>query len=80
MKKASIRELKHATSSVLDLVAQGQTVEVTKRNRVVAVLMPPGKKETLVRPDFSARMKEVWGNKLLQTSWQDLINVDRGDR
>ena len=80
MKKTSIRELKHATSSVLALVSHGQSIEVTKHNRVVAVLTPPAKAKKIVRPDFEARMQELWGNKALKTSWHDLINEDRGER
>jgi len=80
MKKTSIRELKHATSSVLALVSGGQSIEVTKHNRVVAVLTPPGKAKKIVRPDFEARMKELWDDKVLKTSWHDLINEDRGER
>lgn len=80
MKKTSIRELKHSTSRVLALVTQGQNVEVTRHNRVVAVLTPPAKANKIVRPDFEARMTELWGDKRLKTSWHDLITEDRGSR
>ena len=38
---ANIRELKHSTSTFLGWVVDGETVEITRRNQVVGVVVPP---------------------------------------
>jgi prevent-host-death family protein len=38
----SVRELSHNTSGVVERVERGETIEITKRGRVVAVLQPVG--------------------------------------
>jgi prevent-host-death family protein len=42
MSVMSIRELSHNTSAVVERVERGETIEITKRGRVVAVLRPVG--------------------------------------
>jgi len=40
VKTANISELKHSTTALLEWVEQGETVQITRRNKVVAVLSP----------------------------------------
>lgn len=82
MKTTNIRELKHATSMVLGWVEQGETVEITRRNQIVAVLSPPvpKKKKKVARPDFAARLKEMWGDKILPTTGTEIVSEGRGER
>jgi antitoxin (DNA-binding transcriptional repressor) of toxin-antitoxin stability system len=82
MKTTNIRELRHDTSTVLGWVALGETVEITRRNQVVAVLTPPKpkKKKKAPRPDFAVRLKEMWGGKQVVPSWTDALNDERGER
>jgi len=66
MKSASIRELKHELTKVLNWVQDGEAVEITKRGQVVARLTPPpvksarGRKKA--RPDFAARLRRIYGD------------------
>jgi antitoxin (DNA-binding transcriptional repressor) of toxin-antitoxin stability system len=82
MKSASIRELKHATPAILQWVQLGHTVQITKHNRIVAVMtMPPAAVvENVERPDFAARLKKTWDGKKLKTTATELIHDERGDR
>lgn len=80
MKHTTIRELKHATTKVLLLVESGETVEVRRRNHPVAVLSPPARKEPAPRPDFAARLREIYGDGILETTGTDLVNELRGER
>lgn len=80
MKSTTIRELKHATSKVLSLVEAGERVEVRRRNKPVAVLSPPVGKRVKSRPDFAARLREIYGPKMLETTGTDLVNELRGER
>lgn len=79
VKKTSIRELKHDTSRVLSWVAGGETVEVFRRNVPVAVLSPPGLPADVTRPDFAARLREIYGDKVLPTTGTDLVSGSRGE-
>jgi prevent-host-death family protein len=80
MKSTTIRELKHATSKVLLLVEAGESVEVRRRNKPVAVLSPPAGKRAMPQPDFSARLREIYGPETLKTTGTELINELRGER
>jgi len=41
MERIGVRELRQHASRYLDRVKQGETVEVTERGRLVALLIPP---------------------------------------
>lgn len=79
MKTATIRELKHDTAAVLAWVEQGETVEVRRRGQSVALLSPP-KKRARSRPDFAARLKAIYGTKVLARTATDLLAAERGSR
>ncbi len=80
MKRTSIRELKHETSKVLALVASGETVEVRRREEPVAILSPPGWRKAIEKPDFAARMREIYGERVLDSTGTDLVGEARGER
>jgi prevent-host-death family protein len=78
MKRATIRELKHETSRVLRRVAAGETIEVCRRSEPVAILSPPLRKGRIVRPDFAARLRAIYGARLLPTTGAALVSESRG--
>ncbi|MDO8835674.1 MAG: hypothetical protein Q7V01_08755 [Vicinamibacterales bacterium] len=78
MKTTTIRELKHATTTVLGWVAGGESVEVRRRNKPVALLSPPSRRARVVRPDFAARLRAIYGTRVLATTGTDLIDESRG--
>jgi antitoxin (DNA-binding transcriptional repressor) of toxin-antitoxin stability system len=82
MKSASIRELKQATPEILGWVQAGHLVQITKHNKVVAVMTMPSSasKQTPECPDFAMRLKQTWGGKTLGVSSTELIHEERGDR
>ena len=76
MKTASIRDLRYDFKKVERMLSQGNVVEITKRRKVVAHLTPvPSERPPL--PDFLARLKEIYGDKVLEVSGADLISADR---
>ncbi len=79
MKTTSIRELKHDTSTVLAMVANGESVEVRRRNVPVAVISPIKPRKVMHR-DFRGRLKAIYGDQVLTVTGTDLISEDRGDR
>ena len=79
MKSTTIRELKHHTSTVLGWVAAGESVEVRRRNRPVAVLSPPKRAGRIAKPDFAKRLREAYGSVVLPTTGAELISDSRGN-
>ena len=79
MRTTTIRELKHSTSMVLSWVAEGESVEVRRRNVPVAVLEPRKHEGCIVRPDFAARLRSVYGDELLPSTGTDVVSESRGD-
>ncbi len=41
MERIGVRELQHNASRILDRVKTGETIEITERGRLIAVLTPP---------------------------------------
>ncbi len=80
MKTTTIRELRHDTTTVLGWVAGGESVEVQRRGVPVAVLSQHSRKQRIVRPDFIARIRAVYGDTALSTTATDLISESRGER
>ena len=80
MKTTSIRELRHDTTTVLGWVADGESVQVQRRGVPVAVLSPQARKQRIVRPDFLARIRTAYGEKVLATTATDLVSESRGER
>lgn len=79
MKTTTIRELKHATTAVLDRVGRGETLEIQRHGRPVAVLSPCRPKTRIARPDFAGRLREIYGDQVLSTTGTDLVADSRGD-
>jgi prevent-host-death family protein len=75
MKTTTVRELRHHFGDVLRLVENGEPVAVTRRGKTVAELRPPtpAKPRKLQWPDFEARMKDIFGDKVLP----DIIAAER---
>jgi len=80
MKQTTIRELKHQTSKVLALVESGGTLEVCRRGKPVAVLSPPSPQRKTKKPDFAARLTEIYGERVLETTGTALVGETRGER
>ncbi len=79
MKRATIRQVQHNLSEVLSWVEGGEEVQVLRRNKVVARLLPPGP-EASPSPDFVARARAVWGDKAQGTTLSAILSESREDR
>lgn len=78
MKKASIRDLRYAFKKIERLLHQGEEIQITKRRRVIARLVPEGAESAAEMPDFLGRLRAIYGSKVLEVSGSDLIAEDRG--
>jgi antitoxin (DNA-binding transcriptional repressor) of toxin-antitoxin stability system len=77
MQKASIRDLRYQFRKVEDLLQQGEEVQITRRRRVIATLVPVKTERKIKVPNFEARLKKIYGNRMLKVSGAELIARDR---
>jgi antitoxin (DNA-binding transcriptional repressor) of toxin-antitoxin stability system len=79
MRSVSVRDLRYDFKSVERLLRAGEEVRVTKRRKVIARLVPePAPKVEM--PDFIARMRANFGDRVLEVSGAELISADREGR
>jgi antitoxin (DNA-binding transcriptional repressor) of toxin-antitoxin stability system len=76
MRKASVRDLRYGFKKIERLLHEGEEIQITKRQHVIARLIPEGTPTTKV-PDFLARLRSIYGDKVLATSGAELIARDR---
>lgn len=80
MKSVSVRELQQHLKRVIDQVERGETVEVTRRHRVVARLAPVRIPPEAARwPDLERRARAVFGDRVLEGVLEQFL-ADRGTR
>lgn len=77
MKKASVRDLRYAFKKIERLLHQGEEIQITKRRRVIARLVPETTEAAKPTPDFLARLRSIYGDKVLAVSGAELISSDR---
>jgi antitoxin (DNA-binding transcriptional repressor) of toxin-antitoxin stability system len=80
MKTASVRDLRNSFARISRWLEAGETVEVTKRGRTFARIVPAmeGKKKTALKPDIMARLREDFGDLLISDgAYEELIQTDR---
>ena len=80
MKTATVRQLRHDFGSVMNWVEEGEPVGISKHGRIIALLSPPPPTKVdrrRKRPDFAARLKRIFGDKVLTT---DAVAEDRDSR
>jgi antitoxin (DNA-binding transcriptional repressor) of toxin-antitoxin stability system len=64
MKTATVADLRNNFRRVSAHIENGESVAITKRGRVFATLVPgTPRRRKLVKPDFMAQLKEVWGDR-----------------
>ena len=77
MTKASVRDLRYDFKTIERLLLQGEEIQITKRRRVIARLVPESAKGAKELPDFMARLRTIYGDKVLAVSGADLVSADR---
>ena len=69
MKTLSVREAQHGFAAMLDMVAAGEDVEITRRHRVVARVVPATRPKTKAKwPDIMARLRKDFGDRVTPDS------------
>jgi prevent-host-death family protein len=81
MKSASVRDVQHHLSKVLAWVEKGEEVQITRRNKTVAKIVPvtaQGTRITLLA--FAARARQIWGETPAGKSLSQTVVDDRKER
>jgi len=74
MKTASVQQVPEQWANIARWLADGEEVEVTQQNQVVAKLVPVARPQ----PDFLARAKAVWGDQPPGQPLSAQVNDARG--
>ena len=77
MKRATVRDLRYDFPKVEKMLAEGEAIEITKRNRVIGTLTPANARKKVEFPDFRARLKKIYGDKVLRVSGAEVVRWDR---
>ncbi len=77
MKNVSVRDLRYDFKKVEHLLSQGEEIQVTKRRHVIARLVPEKPADRPPMPDFLARLKAIYGDKMMEISAAEIIRMDR---
>ena len=78
MKKATVRDLRYKFPKIEAELLSGEEIEITKRNRVIARLVPVRPQGHKARPDFLKMLRDIYGDKVMKTSGVDLVSEQRG--
>jgi len=62
MKSATLSDLRRNFRKIEQWLTDGEELEITRRGKVVGTLHPLRKK--LVHPDYEARAKAIWGDRI----------------
>jgi antitoxin (DNA-binding transcriptional repressor) of toxin-antitoxin stability system len=77
MVRASVSDLRFDFKKVERLLQAGEEIEITRRNRVIARLARPKRRKRVKMPDFQARMRRIFGDKVFETTGAELIAEGR---
>jgi antitoxin (DNA-binding transcriptional repressor) of toxin-antitoxin stability system len=77
MRKASVRDLRYAFKKIERLLHQGEEIQITKRRRVIARLVPESVQSAAEVPDFQGRLRAIYGDTVLAVSGAELVSEDR---
>lgn len=77
MRRASVRDLRYGFKKIERLLHQGEEIQITKRRRVIARLVPENTQSAAQMPDFLERLHTIYGDTMLEVSGAELIAQDR---
>ncbi|MFA5057841.1 MAG: hypothetical protein WC485_06980 [Opitutaceae bacterium] len=82
MKTATVRQLRTEFPKVLAWVNSGHEVAITRRRKIVANLTPAGDapKRKPVVPDFRARLRTIYGGKIVPAAAMAELLADNKGR
>jgi prevent-host-death family protein len=81
MKTATVREVQHHLSKVLAWVEDGEEVRITRRNKLVARLVPAEVHRARVAwPRFAVRARQIWTEQPAGKGLSQIVVEEREER
>jgi antitoxin (DNA-binding transcriptional repressor) of toxin-antitoxin stability system len=77
MRKTSVGDLRYEFKKIERLLARGEEIQITKRGKVIARLVPENEQPQVKLPDFRARVRAIYGDKVFAVSGAELLSKDR---
>ncbi len=77
MKSATVRDLRYHFSEIEARLKRGEEVQIRKRKRVIARVLPVRPKRE-VYPDFEAIREEIFGDKVSSVTGAESLALERG--
>jgi antitoxin (DNA-binding transcriptional repressor) of toxin-antitoxin stability system len=80
MKIANVRDVRNRFSALEAWVVEGEKIEIRKRGKPIAWLVPipQSSRPKPVKPDFAARRKAIWGNRVFTaTQVKEMRDAER---
>jgi len=69
MKTATVADLRNHFRRVSAWIENGESVEIVKRGRTFARLVPPvPEKDSVPKVDWAAQRKAIWGNRVFSAA------------
>lgn len=77
MKTATVRDLRYRFPEIEARLREGEEIQISKRKRVIARLVPERQASRVAWPDFFARLQKMYGRKRLTLSGAELLAQER---
>jgi antitoxin (DNA-binding transcriptional repressor) of toxin-antitoxin stability system len=80
VKTANVRDVRNRFSALEAWVGEGEKIEIRKRGKPIAWLVPipQDNRPKLVKPDFAARRRAIWGRRAFTaTQVKEMRNAER---
>ncbi len=72
-----MRDLRYRFPEVEELLREGSEIQITKRKRVIARLLPAERPESGERPDFLARLRKLYRKGPVKVSGAERVREER---
>ena len=79
MRRATVRDLRYRLPEIENLLQEGEEIQITKRKRVIARLVPERQGAAPRLPDFLGMLREIYGEKKLKVTGAELIRAERDE-
>lgn len=79
MKTVDVRNLQHHLGSFLDEVERGESIEVRRRRKVIARIIPAPADSPQPWPDLEARVREAFPDGLVAAPASEQLYADRDE-
>ncbi len=77
MRKASVGDIRYEFKKIERLLARGEEIQITKRGKVIARVVPENEQPQVELPDFRARVRPIYGDKVFAVSGAELLSKNR---